>query len=142
MPTSIAEIIDALEIASLSNVGECEAFVCRQSGKIFTRMDPLDVGEVDEELPDDIDDEKKYVQVPDKRAFDLGKPLVLDFAREFLPQDFDDVRDMFRRRGAYARFKGLLNQRRTLEQWYDFERQATERALREWCKLNSIELSD
>jgi uncharacterized protein UPF0158 len=143
MPTSIAELIDGLEIASLSNVGENQAFVCRQSGKVFTRMDPLDVGdEVNEELPDDIDDPEKYVQLPDKRELDLGKPLVLDFVREVLPEDFDDVRDMFRRRGAYARFKDLLDRRRALEHWYDFERKATERALREWCKENSIELSD
>jgi uncharacterized protein UPF0158 len=105
-------------------------------------MDSLDVGdEMNEELPDDIDDEEKYVQLPDKRELDLGKPLVLDFVREVLPEDFDDVRDMFRRRGAYARFKGLLIRRRALEQWYDFERKSTERALREWCEMNSIELS-
>jgi hypothetical protein len=29
-----------------------------------------------------------------------------------------------------------------LERWYDFEAKATERALREWCELNSIELAD
>jgi hypothetical protein len=34
----------------------------------------------DEELPDDIDNEK-YIAIPDKRELDLGKPLVLDFAR-------------------------------------------------------------
>jgi hypothetical protein len=34
-------------------------------------------------------------------ALDLGKPLVLDFAREFLPDDYDEVRHIFSRRGAY-----------------------------------------
>ena len=99
MPTSIAELIDGLEIASLSDMGECQAFICRQSCKVYTRMDPLDVGdEMNEDLPDDIDDGEKYVQLPDKRELNLGKPLVLDFVREVLPEDFDDVRDMFRRR--------------------------------------------
>jgi hypothetical protein len=36
----------------------------------------------------------------------------------------------------------LLARRGALEQWYDFERKATERALREWCEVNSIELVD
>jgi hypothetical protein len=108
MPTNLAELIDALEIASISNSGECEAFVCRRSGKIYCRMDPLYVGELDEELPDDIDDEEKYVPVPDKKALDLGKPLVMDFTRTVLPQDVADVREMFGKRGAYAKFKGLL----------------------------------
>jgi len=36
-------------------------------------------------LPDDIEGDKKYIAIPDKRELDLGKPLALDFAREFLP---------------------------------------------------------
>jgi hypothetical protein len=55
----------------------------RQSGKIYWHSE---FGDNDEELPDDIDNEK-YIAIPDKRALDLGKPLVLDFAREFLPDD-------------------------------------------------------
>ena len=93
-------------------------------------------------LPDDIDDTEKFLQIPDKRELDLGRPLALDFAREFLPDDFDDVRQFFSRRGAYARFKDLLDQRGALAQWYDFEAKAEEKALREWCDLNSIEVSD
>jgi hypothetical protein len=97
---------------------------------------------VDIFLPDDIDDSEKFLQIPDKRELDLGKPLALDFAREFLPDDFDEVRQFFSRRGAYARFKELLDRRGALDQWYDFEAKAEERALRMWCELNSIELSD
>jgi hypothetical protein len=68
--------------------------------------------------------------------------LVLDFARQFLPDDFDEVRQIFSRRGAYARFKDLLGRRGALDQWYDFEAKAEERALRMWCDLNSIEVGD
>jgi hypothetical protein len=49
---------------------------------------------------------------------------------------------MFSRRGAYAGFKQLLAEKRALDQWYDFEQKATERALREWCEFNSIEPAD
>jgi len=84
----------------------------------------------------------KFLPVPDKKELGLGKPLALAFTREFLPDDFDDVRQFFSRRGAYARFKGLLDQRGALAQWYAFEAKAEEQALREWCELNSIEVSD
>jgi hypothetical protein len=57
-------------------------------------------------LPDDIGDSEKFLQIPDKRELDLGKPLALDFARQFLPGDFDDVLQFFRGRGAYARGRG------------------------------------
>ena len=73
---------------------------------------------------------------------DLGKPLAVDFARQFLPGDFDDVRQIFNRRGAYARFKNLLDRRGMLDQWYAFEAEAEESALKMWCELNSIEVSD
>jgi hypothetical protein len=79
---------------SSGGMGENEAYLDRQSGKIYWHSE---FGDNDEELPDDIDDEK-YTAIPDKRELDLGKPLVLDFAREFLPEDYDEVRRIFSRR--------------------------------------------
>jgi len=67
---------------------------------------------------------------------------VLDFAREFLPDDYDEVRRMFSRKGAYANFRALLVRKNALDRWYDFESKATERALRDWCELNSIAVAD
>jgi len=91
-----------------------------------------------EAWPDDADDEEKYLSIPHKKELDLGKPLVFAFAREFLPDEFNEVRRMFDRRGAYARFKDLLQRRKALDRWYDFETRATEAALREWCEINGI----
>jgi hypothetical protein len=142
MPASFRELLEAFEIMSMT-VGDSYAYLCRQSGKVYIRMDPSYVGEeYAGEVPDDVDDEEKYIVLPDKRELDLGKPLVMGFARQVLPQDLDHVRDIFQKKGAYSRFKTLLARRGALEQWYDFERKATERALREWCELNEVELTD
>ena len=92
-------------------------------------------------MPDDID-HKKYISIPDKRELDLGKPLVLDFAREFLPDDYEEVRQIFSRRGAYRRYKDLLVRRGALERWYDFSSKSEETALQRWCAENGIELSE
>ena len=102
-------------------------------------MSELD--EPEDELPDDIEDGEKYVAIPDKRELDLGKPLVLGFVREFLPNDFEEVRTIFSKRGAYQKFRALLTRRNALDRWHDFESKATEQALREWCELNSIEVA-
>jgi len=144
MPISFKELMETYELASMgsSDCGEHLAYLCRESGKIYWHSEFSDLEELNDELPEDIDDEDKYIQLPSKRELDLGVPLVMDFVRQCLPRDFDDVSDMFDRRGAYGRFKQLLIQRRALEQWYDFEQKATERALREWCELNSIVLAD
>ena len=101
-----------------------------------------DLDELNDELLDDIDDDEKYVAIADKRELGLGKPLVLAFAREFLPNDFDEVRYIFSKRGAYPKFKALLARRHAVDRWHDFESKATERALRDWCELNSIAVTD
>jgi hypothetical protein len=137
MPVSFSDLQCAFEFVSSAGIGENEAYLDRQSGKIYWHSE---FGDNDEELPDDIDDEK-YTAIPDKRELDLGKPLVLDFAREFLPDDYDEVRRIFSRRGAYRRFKDLLVRRGALERWYDFSNKAEEVALREWCAQNGIDLS-
>ena len=108
---------------------------------IYHQTDFPDSMEFNDELPDDIDDEEKYVALPDKRELGLGKPLVLDFAREFLPGDFNDVRAAFSRRGAYPKFKALLARRGAIDRWHAFEAKAKERALRDWCAVHSIDIT-
>lgn len=144
MPVSFRELLDAFELISMGNPlgGEYQAILCRRTGKIYCHSEFGDFAEFNDELPDDVEDDEKYVAVPDKRELDLGKPLVLDFVREFLPDDLDEVRYMFGKRGAYQRFKALLARRHALDQWYDFETKATEQALRAWCELNSIAITD
>ena len=48
---------------------------------------------------------------------------------------------MFKKRGAYSRFKDLLIHRRALDQWHDFEAKMEEKVLRLWCKANAIDIS-
>jgi hypothetical protein len=59
---------------------------------------------------------------------------------EQLPDDYDAVAGLFRRRGAYGYFKELLDTRGKLAGWYDFENRATDEALRAWCADHGIEL--
>src|SRR5690242_7820675 len=138
MPVTFSDLQLAFEFVSSGGVGKNEAYLDRQSGKIYWHSE---LGDTDEKLPNDIDNQK-YIAIPDKREFDLGRPLVLDFAREFLTDDYDKVRQIFSRRGAYRRYKDLLVQRGALQRWYDFSNQSEETALREWCAENGIELGE
>jgi hypothetical protein len=142
MPISFQEILQAFEYASTGAVGEYQAFLCRQTGKIHLHSEFSDLEELEEPLSDDIEDDEKYIAIPDKRELGLGKPLALSFAREFLPNEFDEVRYIFGKRGAYRKFRALLERRRAVERWYEFEAKVTKQALREWCELNLIELAD
>jgi hypothetical protein len=142
MPVSFQEILDAFEFVGISGFGEHQAILDRRSGKIYCHSEFSELDELNDEMPGDVEDDEKYVAIPDKRELGLGKPLVLDFAREFLPNDFDEVRYIFSKRGAYPKFRALLTRRNALDRWHDFESKATERALRDWCKLNEIEVAD
>jgi hypothetical protein len=70
---------------------------------------------------DDVEDGTLSIAVPDKRDLDLGQTLALDFAREWMPDDFDPVRYFFSGRGAYRNFRFLLRQRGVLDTWHAFE---------------------
>jgi hypothetical protein len=143
MPVSFRELLDTFElISATSGVAEYQAIMCRQTGKIYCHSDFPDFEPFNDELPDDFENEEKYIALPDRRELDLGKPLMLDFAREFLPDDFDEVRRIFGKRGAYQNFKRLLARRNVVDQWYKFEAEATERALRDWCEVNGIAVTD
>ena len=139
MPVSFMDLELAFDFVSSGGGGSNEAFLDRESGKIYWRSDVGDVPE--EEFPDDIEDER-YLQIPDRRTLGLGKPLVLDFARECLPDDYEKVRQIFSRSGAYARFKDLLARRGAVDRWYEFSAKTEQAALRAWCAKNAIELSD
>jgi hypothetical protein len=138
MPVSFSDLQFAFEFVSSGGIGENEAYLDRQSGKIYWHSE---FGDNDEELPHDIDNEK-YIAIPDKRELDLGKPLVMDFVREFLTDDYEEVRQIFSRRGPSRRYSVLLVRRGVLERWYDFSSKSEETALREWCAENGIELSE
>lgn len=139
MPTIKASDLEmALEWTSASM--DNAAWVCRETGRIYWETgDPGAFGE-EEELPDDIHDESKYAPVPGKYDLDLGNQLAYDFARQFLPDDYDEVRDIFRRRGAWGRFKDLLADKDLLERWYAWSDERETDALVEWAESNGFEV--
>lgn len=117
-----------------------EAWVCRETGKIFIRSDEIDVE--DGPLPDDIDDADKYVEVPSQRDLDLGHALAFRFTEQHMSADEDQVRAMFRKSGAYGRFSDLVHKRGLRDAWHKFRDDQTRAALREWCEDNGLQAQD
>lgn len=137
---SLDDLDSAMEWVS-SDFMDNQAYVCRDSGKIYWISGETGVLDEEEEIPDDIDDSDKYVLVPDKRDLDLGSHLVFDFTVRYLPQHHDEVRDMFRRKGAYGRFKGLLERQDKVQMWHTFNNERATKALEEWCKNEGLQLA-
>ena len=62
----------------------------------------------------------------------------MDSADRVMPDHDHAIKDVFRRKGAYARIKDFLDSLDALEKWYGFEEDEIERALRKCCEMNDI----
>jgi len=107
--------LDELEFALIFIEGgtllEAEAYIAVETGEVILYSDD---GE-SEPLPEDIDEEGRYLSIPTKQELGLGKRLVLRFTAEYLSADYEVVENIFRKKGAYSRFKDLLHDRNLLE---------------------------
>jgi len=125
----------AFDWVNAGHLGDNSAFVCRKTGTIHWASDFADL---DDELPDDIDDGRRYAAVPHGSELGLGKSLALAFTEEVLPASRSKVARFFQRPGAYQRFRELLDREQRLEEWREFERVAIARALREWAEEQGV----
>jgi hypothetical protein len=133
-----ADLRDAFDFVSFGAPFESSAFICADTGVIYRRSETL---ELDEDVPEDLETSGRYIAIPHKNDLNLGRDLVLSFVDQALPDDHGTVAGFFRSKGAYSRFKQLLESRGALEAWYLFETHAVEAALRQWCEDNGIQLA-
>jgi len=138
MAVSFDDIENAFFFVSTDKMFMNNAYLCKETGEIFYTSE---MGDSDE-LPEDIDDPDKYISIPHKNELDLGKALVIEFTSEFLPEELERVYSIFRRKGAYSRYKDLLERKGVLEDWYKFENERQKVALKEWCRENKIEITN
>jgi len=135
---NLDELLAAFEWVSASEAAavDCNAYVSKVTGKVHWSGEG-----VEEELPEDIEDGSAYVAVPHKTEFDLGRSLALRFVEERLPRSYETVHQYFGKRGAYSRFKALLESVGQLEAWHQYEQSAIEEALRQWSEENGLTLA-
>lgn len=121
----------AVHFVSSGYLVNAMACVSRQTGKILWKSDD---GTTEDSIPDDIDNPDLYAFVPSQRDLELGKRLVLKFVSNEMPEKYEEVFSVFRRKGAYSKFKVLLDRAGKLEKWYQFEQSALETAIVNWAE--------
>lgn len=138
MKFELEKILEGIELGSFGEIGESQTFLNKETGEIIYYSEEFsDL----EELPDDIDDDQKYIELPHKKELDLGKRLALRFASSQIPDDYETIEDIFRKRGAFSRFKDFLDDKGILESWYEYEQQALREAVIDWCESVDIEIT-
>ena len=136
------DIEDAFDYVSFGEEGSNSAVICLDTGEIYTASEMADEDEIEQADEAELIDWDKSVAVPHKNDLDLGRDLVFQFAEKFMDNNYDKVRDMFRGRGAYRRFREFLARKGKSQLWYDYENARQQQELVEWCTLKGIELDD
>jgi len=131
---NIDDLEMALEFNSSGSYSDNYAYLDTETGEIYYVSDTID-----EEPPEDIDENGKYLLLPTKQELELGKSLAIKFANETASFLSNEVYSIFSSKGAYSRFKSLLESKGLLEQWYKYEQDKTREAVKEWCGTNDIQ---
>lgn len=131
------ELRNAFEFVSSAASGVHKAYICLNTGVIYWTSSIL---ELDEPVPDDLEDSANYLPVPHKNKLKLGQGMALAFIDQEIPDDYNAAASFFRKRGAYRRFKELLQAHGLLEKWFAFEASASDAALIDWCQDNAVNL--
>jgi len=133
----------AFSFANFGSPGEHEACLNPKTGAVYYRSEydsELDDEDNPNSIPDDID-RTTLIWLPHKNDLHLGKALVINFTAHYMPEQVDKVYQIFSARGAYARFKDLLEREDMLQSWYEFEAFNEQQALLAWCGDNDIEVT-
>lgn len=136
------ELLDAFTFVNSAQKGENLARLSTVSGQIHRHSEWTDLwdeprgGETGETVTDG-----QTLDIPHKTDLGLGRDLVLWFVEEILPEQLDEVAAIFQKRGAYAKFRALLEEEGLVQHWYQFEKDAEEQALRNWCEENGIPIA-
>jgi hypothetical protein len=131
---NIDDLEMALDFNSSGPYSDNYAYLDTETGQIYYVSDIID-----EEPPEDIDENEKYMLLPTKQELELGKSLAIKFANETDANLSNQVYSIFSSKGAYSRFKSLLESKGLLEQWYKYEQDKTREAVKDWCIANEIQ---
>ena len=134
---NFSELQDAYIFVSSAGYGMHSAFLNKDTGQLFWRSE---VGDLDEISDEDLDWEN-CIDIPHRNDLGLGQQLVFEFIETHLSEEYEHVQLIFHKRGAYSRFKDLLESKGLLQSWYDFESEREEQVLRRWCHENEIQIS-
>ena len=135
-PISRDDLHLAVEFVTGGQVHGAAAYVDRHTGAILFHGDGME-----EPLPDDIDNEQRYLPVPSRKELGLGRNDALAFTEEHAPQLLDRAEAIFSRAGAFQSFKVLMHDAGLLPQWYAHQDARLWEALEEWAEEHDVQLA-
>jgi hypothetical protein len=134
---SLSDLETALQF--LTDLELNTAYVSKKTGRIHIVPADLDAGE---DVPEDLETSDEYVELPAPRDFDLGNQLAFRFIEQEIPSEYENVRNIFRHKGAYGRFRHLLESKSLFDRWHRFQEEQTQARLREWGEEHGLQVRE
>jgi hypothetical protein len=135
------DLLEAFAFVNSAPAGENSARLSIASGQIQRNSIWTDIWDAPDSGGPQKDVGDGTLNIPHKTELGLGRDLVLWFVEEIIPDRLEEVEQFFEKRGAYGKFKALLTEEGLLQPWYQFEKDAEEQALRNWCEENGISIA-
>ena len=132
------DIMEAFFFVNAGGLANHTAVLDNSTGEIYWQSEDSEINEIPEGLLDSED----AIEIPRKNELCLGTELVFSFVDSKFPNDYEKVQDIFNNRGAYSRFKDFLESKGLVKDWYAFENESQEKAVRKWCKDSEVKLID
>jgi len=134
----LSDVEEAFFFVSSASYGLHRAILDKDTGQIYYSSEMGDLDEIGSHEMELVN----FIEIPHKNDLDLGQELINEFVQVYLPDEYNHVHQIFKRPGAYSRFKYFLESKGLLQTWYDFENQHTASSLRQWCEENGLDISD
>ncbi|GMA64928.1 UPF0158 family protein [Alicyclobacillus fastidiosus] len=136
--TDLNELCDAYSM----NNDEIDHFLDVETGEIIVRLDPVLTGERDEEWDEELEFNDRYIHVP-KIDSDTAYHLMTEFASTVTSKVLGEaLEEALHRRKPFRGFKDVISDfPEERNRWFEFEREAHQRAVLEWLEQNNIKLT-
>ena len=135
MKINISTIIEAIEMAD----DNFTFFLDLETGKSVLLADELSTGMDNEGLENEIEDNpERFFRLPTK--FEIHEYNIMEeFIQTLKGEDADKLEQVIQGRGAFRRFKDMVNRRGITKQWYDFQADYYRNLAIAWCQEHGIE---
>ncbi|MCP5200408.1 MAG: hypothetical protein H6977_10365 [Gammaproteobacteria bacterium] len=134
MVLDLSELELAVELVSAASGIDSEAYIRRSDLKVIVWIEDGESGP----LPPNVSDESLFIAVPTKNELEIDRRLAFEFTESHLSDEYEVVQEFFKKKGAYGRFRDLLERNKKLELWYEYQAKAVQEALRSWCKMHNL----
>ena len=138
MKIKFDDIMEAFFFVNEGGLANHTAVLDNSTGKVYWQSEDSEINEI----PEGLLDSKDAIEIPQKNELCLGTELVFEFAGAKIPDDYEKIQDIFSSRGAYSKFKDFLESKGLVKDWYAFENESQEKAVRKWCKDSEVKLID